>query len=297
MKQSLKIGFVAVVIAAVAASGLAFAQSTGGDDTVPPSDDARVEQVDGHRHRGPRGNHRGIAHVRQVAEILGIEDPREIIDALESGSTLAEVATANGSSGDALVSELVASLEERLAGAVADERIDQDRADEILGNATDKITFLVNSTQDEIEAASEAERAERQAEREARRAERQQTLEDVIGIPFEDIKAALQEGDTTLAEIAAEGPNSLSVDELVGGLLVPAEAHLAEKVADGTLTQEEADERLAQMTERLTERVQSEPGDGPGFRDGRGRRGPRPGGPRAGFGPANGAGAQLGLSA
>lgn len=293
MKQSLKIGFVAVVIAAVAASGLAFAQSNGTEDTVPPADDAQVEEFDGQRHRGFRGKARRGANVRQVAEILGIEDPQEIIDALEGGSTLADVAESNGSSGDALVSDLVANLEERLTGAVTNERIDQEKADDVLAEATERITFLVNSTQEEIEAAREAERAERQAEREARRAERQQTLEDVIGIPFEDIQAALEEGETTLADIAADGPNSLTVEELVDGLLEPAEANLAEKVAEGSLTQEEADERLARMAERLTERVQSEPGD----RDGSGhrhhRRGPRGGG----FGPSNGTGAQLGLSA
>lgn len=302
MRQSLKIGFVTLVVAAVAAGGMAFAQSNGTDDTLPPVEDGQVQQgpdvevndgtgaFEGRRHRG---NHRTGARLDQVAEILGIDDPREIRDALDAGGTLADVAAASGSSGEALVSELVAGLEEKLADAVADERIDQDRADEILTEATDRITTLVNSTQDEIQAAREAARAERQAEREARRAERQELLSDVIGIPFEDIQAALEDGETTLAEVAAE--QGVELDELVDGLVAPVAADLAEKVADGTLTQEAADEKLAAITERITERVQSVRGDGPGpGHRGHGRSGPG-GGPGSFEAPAQtGAGAGLG---
>lgn len=291
MKQSLKIGFVAVVIAAVAASGLAFAQSNGVDDTGPP--EGQVEEFDGQRQRGRWGKHRGVAHVRHVAEILGIEDPQEIVDALEAGSTLADVAAENGSSGDELVSALVARLDEKLDEAVADGRMGQERADEKLAEATERITLLVNSTQDEIRAAREAERAERQAERQARQAERQQLLEDVIGIPFAEIQAALEEGGTTLAEIAANGPNALTVEQLVDGLLAPVAADLADKVGDGMLSQQQADERLARLTERLTNRVQSEPGDRPGFGRRHHRRGPAGAGPGTGFLPP----ADIGLSA
>ena len=287
MKQSLKIGFVALVVAAIAASGMAFAQSDGSDDTVPPAGDTQVEELAPERgfkgrdgHRGMRG---GPGHLDQVAEFLGV-DAQVIQDGLESGDTLAGIAAANGSSGTALVDSLVADLTEKLDGAVADERIDQGKADEILAEASEKITTMVNSTQEEIQAIREAERAERQAERETRQVERQETLSGVVGVPFEDIQAALEEGETTLAEYAAANGNQLSLEQLVDGLVAPAEADLAEKVADGTLTQDEADERLADITERITERVQSVPGDGPhGERGDRGgRRGPGRGGP--GFG-------------
>jgi hypothetical protein len=288
MKQSLKIGFVALIVAAIAASGMAFAQSDGTDDTVPPAGDTQVEEFAPERgfkgrdgHRGMRG---GPGHLGQVADFLGV-DAEVIQDGLEAGDTLADIAAANGSSGTAVVDSLVADLTEKLDGAVADERIDQEKADEILANATEKITTMVNSTQDEIQALREAERAEKVAEREARRAERQQNLADVIGIPFADIQAALQEGETTLAEIAAG--QGVDLDTLVDGLVAPAAADLAEKVADGTLTQEEADERLANITERITEKVQSVPGDGPerGERGERGgRRGPDRGGPGGGPG-------------
>lgn len=63
---------------------------------------------------------------------------------------------------------------------------------------------------------------------------------------------------------------------------------LQAKVADGTLTQDEADERLAKITERITERVQTVPGEGdfghPGRRGGRGFRGGPAGNGFGGFG-------------
>jgi predicted house-cleaning noncanonical NTP pyrophosphatase (MazG superfamily) len=287
MKQSLKIGFVALVVAAIAASGMAFAQSDGTDDTVPPAGDTQVEEFAPERGFKGRGGHHGMrggpGHLSEVAVFLGV-DAQVIQEGLEAGDTLAEIAAADGSSGTALVDSLVAGLTEKLEGAVADERIDQEKADEILADATEKITTMVNSTQEEIQALREAKRAERQAEREARQAERQQNLADVVGIPFEDIQATLADGETTLAEFAAENGNQLSLDELVEGLAAPAAADLAEKVADGTITQAEADERLADITERIADRVQSVSGDRPfgdrGDRDG--RRGPGRGGP--GFG-------------
>ena len=264
MKQNLKIGFVALIIAGVAASGIALAQSDEPDDTVPPEDAPIGRQFDGRK----RGHHMGGGHgyLGQVADILGV-DSAVIMDELEDGATLAEVAEANGSSGAALVDALLANLDEKLDDAVATERIDQDKADDILANAEDKITEMVNSTQEEIQAAREEQRAERQAEREARQAERRQTVSDVIGIPFEDIQAALEAGETTLADIAGE--EGVDLDTLVSGLVAPVAEHLQAKVADGTLTQDEADECLAEITERITERVQTVPGEGDFGRRGR----------------------------
>ena len=151
MKQSLKIGFVALVVAGIAASGIAFAQSDGTDDTVPPAGDTQVEEFAPERgSKGPGGRHGmrgGPGHLGQVADFLGV-DADVIQEGLEAGETLADIAAANGSSGTALVDSLVADLTEKLDGAVADERIDQEKADEILDDATEKITTMVNSTQD-----------------------------------------------------------------------------------------------------------------------------------------------------
>jgi hypothetical protein len=96
---------------------------------------------------------------------------------------------------------------------------------------------------------------------------------DLLGIDAETLRGALAAG-STLAEVAEA--NGVSVEDLVAALVDEAESHLAERVADGAFTEEEAADRLAEMTDRVTERVNTAGlaermgGHREGGRDGRG---------------------------
>jgi hypothetical protein len=68
----------------------------------------------------------------------------EFREAMQEYDTLADLAEANGSSGDSVIDFLVGQVEERLDEAVADGKFDQAEADEKLADATDKITEMVN---------------------------------------------------------------------------------------------------------------------------------------------------------
>jgi uncharacterized protein YidB (DUF937 family) len=108
----------------------------------------RIESGEGFGfHFGPGGpgghGHRGHVAIEGVAEFLAIERAT-VIDAIQDGQTLAEIAVANGSTAEALIDHLVAQLEERVNAKVADGDIAQERADEILENARERITELVN---------------------------------------------------------------------------------------------------------------------------------------------------------
>ena len=106
--------------------------------------------------------------------------------------------------------------------------------------------------------------------------ERLENLVEIMGIDAEVWIEGLEDGQT-LAEIAAA--NGSSEAELTAVLVGEAEEHLADAVESGRLTQEEADERLVQMTERITDRVNGE-GRFAGGHFGRGfRGGPGFGGP------------------
>ena len=96
-----------------------------------------------------------------------------------------------------------------------------------------------------------------------------------LGMTEDELRTALDVEGTSLADVADQ--QGVPVDTVVQALVTAAQEHLADAVADGDLTQEQADERLADVTERVTERVQSDAwggGRGPG---GRGPWGP--GGP------------------
>lgn len=94
----------------------------------------------------------------------------------------------------------------------------------------------------------------------------------VLGLTEDELRTALATDGTTLADVAEE--QGVDLDALVDALVTAAQERMAVAVEDGRLTQEQADERLADLEERITERVNSEspvggPGHGPrGNRDG-----------------------------
>lgn len=102
----------------------------------------------------------------------------------------------------------------------------------------------------------------------------------VLGMDVDALKAELQDGNS-LADVAtAQG---MDVEQFKTDLLAAIGSDLDAKVADGTITQEQADDILAKVTESIDRIVEHVPGDGPpeGFGDDRPFGGPRFGG--AGF--------------
>jgi len=95
---------------------------------------------------------------------------------------------------------------------------------------------------------------------------------EVLDLTADELRTELGEGQT-LAEVAtAQG---VEVQAVIDALVTDAGTHLAEHVADGDITQAEADEKLAEMTERITTSVNDGGGFGRGGEGGRGDRGDR----------------------
>ena len=182
MKNTLKLGFIVLVVTALVTAGLAFAQtddSDGSPDEAPTLATRILEHLaplieDGtisedqasavadhlaavappRRMDGPRP---GADHGRRpgpqpgpgriafdvVADTIGI-DIASLREGLMDGQTLGEIAAANGSSAEAVIDALVAEVDEHLTDAVANGRIDEERKAEILADATERITTAVN---------------------------------------------------------------------------------------------------------------------------------------------------------
>lgn len=88
-----------------------------------------------------------------------------------------------------------------------------------------------------------------------------------LGITPEELRTALR-GGQSLADVAAS--KGVAKEKLIAALVEEAKEHLAEKVTAGRLTQAEADTRLAELTAKITERVEQKglpgrpgPGDPP----------------------------------
>ena len=81
-----------------------------------------------------------------------------------------------------------------------------------------------------------------------------EALAEFLGITVEELREA-RAGEQSLAQIAEE--NGVSRDDLIAFLVGQVEEKLAGKVEDGKIDQERADEMLAQLEERVEERVDS----------------------------------------
>lgn len=102
-------------------------------------------------------------------------------------------------------------------------------------------------------------------------------LADLTGLSVEDIQAERAAGNS-ISDIAEA--NGVSTDTVVSDALAARKAILDAKVADGSITQEQADLAYEQMTERVTERVSTDEvgapswsGSATGGRGGRGGMG------------------------
>jgi polyhydroxyalkanoate synthesis regulator phasin len=78
-----------------------------------------------------------------------------------------------------------------------------------------------------------------------------------LGMTEDELRTALEPDGTTLADVAEQ--QDVPVDTLVDALVAAAQERMAGAVEDGHLTQDEADDRLADLEERITERVTSGP--------------------------------------
>jgi hypothetical protein len=86
-------------------------------------------------------------------------------------------------------------------------------------------------------------------------------VQELLGLDQEQIREARESG-SSLAEIAEQ--QGVSLDELTSAIVAAADERLDEAVSEGRISQDEADTRLAEIQENVTERVQStETGPGP----------------------------------
>ncbi|SNT01614.1 hypothetical protein SAMN04488107_4655 [Geodermatophilus saharensis] len=103
------------------------------------------------------------------------------------------------------------------------------------------------------------------------------TAAEALGTGEDDLRTALEADGATLAQVAED--QDVAVDTLVQALVAAEQERIAQAVTDGRLPQEEADERLADLEQRVTDRVESEIGGrGPGGPDRDGTAPDRPAG-------------------
>lgn len=199
----------------------------------------------------------GAERAAAVSDYLGLpgEDIRE---AREGGASLAQLAEQQAVSVDGLEAVIVADASEHLDEAVADGRISEDRAQDMLSELEDRVSEMVQST----DAPQRDGRGGGGVIREA--------VASYLDTPVDEIREQREDG-TSLAQIAeSEGKSAEGLEQAI---ITAAQEKTSDAVESGRLTQAEADERLAELESRVSEMIQST--DAPE----RDHRGPGPGGP------------------
>jgi hypothetical protein len=225
-----------------------------------PGDGPAVQRPD-RPNGGPRGDGEGSRSrgnglrgdggvVDTVIEQTGLT-MQELREQLQGDATLADVIAANDGDVQAVIDATLAPIGERLDEAVANGTMTQEEADEALANAEARVTEAVNN------GALSPE--DRQGIRQNRRGNQlsgiiNETLE-TAGITVEDLQAAREAG-LTLPEILAE--NGIDAEIFAADALASLQAQLAEAVANGNLTQEQADDMYARFEELLNNNLNGE---------------------------------------
>ena len=264
----LKTSALASMVAAIAAGALVMASPVAAQTTVP-----NVSQVALLQHG--RGG-RGAPQMAEVAKALGMTEA-ELKTELQTGKSVAEIATAKNVSLDTIVSAVITAQTDLLKQAVTDGKLTQAQADTMLANL--KLT-LPSRLQTKFVAGMERGRGTRddqggpgsRGDRGSQNGAQIAIVVKTLGITAEELRTELQAGKS-VADVAAA--KNVSISNIVDAVVAEQTTALKQAVTDGKLTQEQADQRLAMLKANLPKILELKGGFGHGF-GGRGERGPKP---------------------
>lgn len=203
----------------------------GAQEAETPADGTAPESTEETTDRAARKAERRAA----LAELLGMTTD-ELAEALSAGSTLAEVAEAQGVGVQELIDFLVERREERITAAEDAGRITEEEAEEKREGAAEK-----------AEAAVNGEFGEKRGKR-GHRGAKLATVADALGVTAEELREAVQAG-STIADVAEA--NGVSVDAVVDALVANAAERVDQAVENGRLTSEEGADKLAEYEEKI----------------------------------------------
>ena len=225
--------------------------SAAGDVETDSIDERSSDGADGRHGRG-KGKGGKMGSPETLATALGV-DTETLRSEFAAGKSIADIAAEQGIAIDTVVAALVADLEEHLNEHVADGSLTEDEAAEKLASAEDRISEKVNEVPPTRDRNSGPRRG----------GQLPAAVLEMLGIDGPALREALSEGKS-VADIAEE--NGVEIGDIVGALVDERAAHLAEHVADGSLTEDEAAEKLEAMEAKITERLSTVPEAGEGLR-------------------------------
>lgn len=199
---------------------------------------------------------RGPRHlVRRIAEALGTT-AEDLVAQIRAGNTLAQIIANKGSNPDAVFDTLTADVKKKLAVEVSTGNITQPQADLRFGILRGKYTRLINSHHPAQLIQSQVGQ-HHQRQHQGAAAGRRGAV--ILGVS----KALNLNVNDLLAELGADKPlaqiikgHGGKVADVLDFLAAGERAKLSTEVAQGLITQQQADRRLANHRERMLEQLQ-----------------------------------------
>lgn len=196
--------------------------------------------------------------LRQVVEIVAVEtglEPAEIVAQVREGSTVADIITDNGGDVEAVKAELVIVVTDRVNTAVANGSMIQERADTLLSNLDNLVTRALNG---ELRPANNPNRpnmANRARVTAVAGRDLIQAVAEETGLYQMNILRQARNG-ATLATIITD--NGGSVDNVIAIAVLSATEQINTALAEGKLTQAQADALLERLEATMTNAVNGE---------------------------------------
>jgi hypothetical protein len=180
-----------------------------------------------------------------VVSETGLE-AQEILQQWRDGMTLAAIVTDNGSDIGSVTAQVTALVTERITTAVSEGNMDQERADQIIANLGENITNLINS-----------DRPLRPDNNDGRDVPQNdpltgafmETFVEQTGLEPALIMEQLRDS-ATIGDLLAT--NNIDANAFAAAVVAKMETQLGEAVTNGRITQEQADQILATLGERVT---------------------------------------------
>ncbi len=220
---------------------------------------------------GPGGPGLHAEDLTAAAQALGMSEA-DLTTALQNGQSLADVASAQGVDVQNVIDAIVAADTAKIQADVDAGTITQAQADQRLANLTAHVTDMVNRVPgrggpggpggpgapglhaEDLTAAAQA-----------------------LGMSEADLTTALQNGQSLADVASAQG---VDVQNVIDAIVAADTAKIQADVDAGTITQAQADQRLANLTAHVTDMVNGVPGrggpGGPGGPGAPGRHGQPP---------------------
>ncbi len=197
----------------------------------------------------------GMQIVIQVVAVETGLTEEEIMAALEAGETLLEIIEETEADVEAIISEAMDELTQIVEEAVASGELGQEQADAILSDLEARIERALEST---LPVQQQAHNQTREWARLA-----VQLASEATGLSEEQIMVAMQSGQSLAEIISANGGDPEAVMAQVQEQI---RQQIEQAVAEGRLSQEQADAILARMSERIQQAMYGAVARGDGLR-------------------------------